>query len=316
MKLLHKLQATYQRVTNSAYPGTDHAMRPIIVSRKIWSVLQFLQLLLVFASLSAPCFAAEGEEAMPLTFDTKERLSRPDLSAVVRVRILTTVDFPPFNFADQTGRLSGFNIDLAREICTELQIAAKCQIQALPFADLEKTLESGAGEAVMAGIAVVPELRKRFSFSRPYLSIPARFAVNRAAKLDGTADVALAGKPVGVVSGTAHERMLKAFFPKATAMPFDTFEAMLDALKSEKVIAVFADGLRLPFWVAGDVSAKCCALFDGPYFSEKFLGEGLSIMVRKDDVVLLTAFDQAMSVLSRNGRLQDIYLRYFPNGFY
>ncbi len=294
-------------------------MRLMIASPKIRGFFNLLQLFLVcgsFFAVSLPVSAAEGDSALPLAFDTRERLSRPDLSAVVRVRILTTVDFPPFNFADQTGRLSGFNVDLAREICTELQIAAKCQIQALPFADLEKTLESGAGEAVMAGLAVTPELRKRFAFSRPYLNIPARFAVNRAKKIDGNSAVALAGRPVGVVKGTAHEMMLKAFFPKATVTPYDTFEAMLDALKTGKVDAVFADGLRLPFWVAGEASAKCCDLFDGPYLSEKFLGEGLSVMMRKGDPVLLAAFDQAMSVLSRNGRLQDIYLRYFPNGLY
>jgi len=92
-------------------------------------------------------------------FDAKERLARPDLSTIVRVRILTSVDFPPFNFADQTGRLAGFNVDLAREICAELKIEAKCQIQALPFGELEKALEGGAGEAVMAGIAATPERR-------------------------------------------------------------------------------------------------------------------------------------------------------------
>lgn len=294
-------------------------MRPLIASPKIRGFFNRLQLFLVLVNLGAFCFpvsAAEGDAAMPLTFDTRERLSRPDLSAVIRVRILTTVDFPPFNFADQTGRLSGFNIDLAREICTELQIAAKCQIQALPFADLEKTLESGAGEAVMAGIAVTPELRKRFSFSRPYLTVPARFAINRGAKIEGTTAAALAGKPVGIVAGTAHEMMLKAFFPKATATPFDTFEAMTEALKAGKVDAVFADGLRLPFWAAGEASGKCCDLFDGPYMSEKFLGEGLLVMMRKTDPVLTAAFDQALGVLSRNGRLQDIYLRYFPNGLY
>jgi polar amino acid transport system substrate-binding protein len=292
-------------------------MHPMIASPKIRGFFTLLRLFAVVAGFFASgcaVFAAGGD--MPLTFDTRERLSRPDLSTVVRVRILTSVDFPPFNFADQTGRLSGFNIDLAREICTELQIAAKCQIQALPFADLEKTLESGAGEAVMAGIAVTPELRKRFAFSRPYLSVPARFAANNAAKINGTTAAALAGRTVGVVSGTAHEVMLKAFFPKATTTPFDTFDAMQDALKTGKVDAVFADGLRLPFWIAGEASAKCCALFDGPYLSEKFLGEGLSVMMRKSDPVLLAAFDQALNALSRNGRLQDIYLRYFPNGLY
>ncbi|MFB9950044.1 transporter substrate-binding domain-containing protein [Rhizobium puerariae] len=294
-------------------------MRLVIASPKIKGFFNLLQLCLaagMLFSTAVPARAADGEGTLPLTFDTRERLSRPDLSAVMRVRILTTVDFPPFNFADQTGRLAGFNVDLAREICAELQIEAKCQIQVLPFDELEKALESGAGEAVMAGIAVTPERRKRFAFSRPYLGVPARFARNLGAKIDGDTAAALAGKPVGVVGGTAHELMLKAFFPKVTAIPFDSYDAMLEALKTGKVDAVFSDGLRLPFWVAGEAAAKCCALFDGPYVSEKFLGEGLSVLLRKGDPTLVAAFDQALGMLSRNGRLQDIYLRYFPNGLY
>lgn len=290
----------------------------MIASPRIRGFLNLLQLFLAaggFLVCGGPGHAADGN-ALPLMFDARERLSRPDLSEVVRVRILTTVDFPPFNFADQTGRLAGFNVDLAREICTELKIETKCQIQALPFEELEKALESGAGEAVMAGIAVTPERRQRFAFSRPYLGVPARFGRNLAAKMGGDTAAALAGRPVGVVRGTAHELMLKAFFPKVDATPFDTYEAMLEELKAGKVDAVFSDGLRLPFWVAGEASAKCCALFDGPYLSEKFLGEGLSVMLRKGDPTLVAAFDQALGTLSRNGRLQDIYLRYFPNGLY
>ena len=294
-------------------------MRLLIACPNIKGFFTILQLCLAAGALFAflvSSHAARADDGLPLMFDARERLPRPDLSSLVRLRILTTIDFPPFNFADQTGRLAGFNVDLAREICAELKIEAKCQIQALPFEELEKTLESGAGEAVMAGVAVTPDRRRRFSFSRPYLGVPARFARNLAAKIDGDTAAALAGKPVGVVEGTAHQVMLKAFFPKVTIIPFDSHEMMLEALKAGKVDAVFSDGLRLPFWVAGEMSAQCCALFDGPYLSEKFLGEALTVMFRKNDPLLVAAFDHALGALSRNGRLQDIYLRYFPNGLY
>jgi polar amino acid transport system substrate-binding protein len=273
----------------------------------------------LFAPFSvSPALAQQADQpdALPSMFDSRERIARPDLSAVVRIRILTTVDFPPFNFADQTGRLSGFNVDLAREICAELKLEAKCQIQALPFEDLEKALEANGGEAVMAGIATTPELRERFLFSRPYIGIPARFARNLKAQIPGETAAALAGRKVGVVKDTAHELMLKAYFPAIQPVPFGNDWELTEGLKKGEVDAVFADGLRLPFWVSSDASEKCCALFDGPYLSEKFLGEGLSVMVRKTDPVLVSAFDQALVALSRSGRLQDLYLRYFPNGLY
>lgn len=268
------------------------------------------------ALAASPASPTSSATQLPLLFNDRERVERQDLSTTLRVRILTTVDFPPFNFADQSGRLSGFNIDLAREICTVLKIEAKCQIQAMPYADLEKTLEEGGGEAVMAGLAASASRRERFLFSRPYLGIPARFGRNNAATLAATTVSDLNNRPVGVVKGTSHEAMLKAFFPKITQKPFDSYEDMLAALKERKVDAVFSDGLRLPFWVASEASGACCSLFDGPYLSQKFLGEGLTIMVRRNDPTLAAAFDQALAELSRNGRLQELYLRYFPNGLY
>ncbi len=270
----------------------------------------------ILASVAAAGAVRADQHEFPVLFDARERLPRPDLSNLVRLRILTTIDFPPFNFADQTGRLAGFNIDLAREICAELNVQAKCQIQAMPFEQLEAALASGSGEAVMAGIAINAERRQKFAFSRPYLTIPARFARLRAKEIVGDGPEALAGRPVGVVRDTAHHRMLMAFFPKIIPVTFENQEAMLTALKEGKLDAVFSDGLRLPFWLAGEASEDCCALFGGPYLSEQFLGEGLAVMLRAEDATLAAAFDHALATLSRNGRMQDIYLRYFPYSLY
>jgi polar amino acid transport system substrate-binding protein len=50
--------------------------------------------------------------------------------------------------------------------------------------------------------------------------------------------------------------------------------------------------------------------------SDKFLGEGLTIMANDPENVLIPAFDQALATLSRNGKLDEIYRRYFPRGLY
>ncbi|MEF0864136.1 MULTISPECIES: transporter substrate-binding domain-containing protein [Rhizobium] len=253
---------------------------------------------------------------LPILFDSRERLPKPDLSSLVRLRFLTSVDFPPFNFADQNGKLAGFHVDLAREICDELGISDKCQIQALPFDELQGALSASQGDAVIAGVAVTPELRKSFAFSRPFLMLPARFVRNLKASIDGTTAAALAGHSVGVVKRTAHESMLAAFFPDIKQVPFDDKNALLTAVKDGKVDAAFADGLQLSFWVSSSSAEKCCALFDGPYLSQQFLGEGMTIMLRQQDADLTAAINHALATLSRDSRLQEIYLRYFPYGLY
>jgi len=277
-----------------------------------------LALLLLMAGAVAPAAVAQDRKAvdLPILFDTRERIAKPDLAGIVRLRFLTTVDFPPFNFIDQTGKLAGFHVDLVREICRELALTEKCQIQAVTFPELEKALTDGNGEAVAAGVAVTTELRQRFAFSRPFMRLPARFAVAKKAAPAGETAAALDGKTVGVVAASAHEAMLKAFFPRVRAEAFADRAALLAALKDGKVAAIFGDGMQLAFWTSGSESAGCCRLFDGPYLSERFLGEGMTIMLRKEDAVLAGAIDHALLALSRNGRLQEIYLRYFPVNLY
>lgn len=272
---------------------------------------------LFFCGASPPAAAQQKTESgVPVLFDAKERISRPDLSSLIRLRFLTTTDFPPFNFTDQTGRLSGFHVDLVRAICAELQIEAKCQIQAMPYADLEPALAGAQGDAVIAGVAVTDALRRQYLFSRPFLMLPARFVQRFDAPVPGGDARALTGRPVGVVAGTAHEAMLKSFFPQIRPVTFETRAAMLEALVRDDVPTIFADGLQLAFWANSPASEKCCVLFDGPYLSERFLGEGLTIMLRRQDRQLAEAVDAALATLSRDGRLEEIYLRYFPYGLF
>lgn len=267
--------------------------------------------------MGAPVHAQEnGVSGLPSLFDGRERIARPDLTGLVRLRFLTTVSFPPFNFIDQSGRLAGLHVDLVREICRELRIEEKCQIQAIVFDELQGALLDGQGEAVAAGVAVTAELRRSFEFSRPFLQLPARFAVNSKAAGTAAGVADLADKPVGVVTGTVHEAMFKAFFPQMKQTGFMNRERMLAALKNGEVAAVFSDGLQLSFWAAGEEAGGCCRLFGGPYLSQHFLGEGLSIMTRKADAALARAIDSALVALSRNGRMNEIYLRYFPNSIY
>ncbi|WP_085024932.1 transporter substrate-binding domain-containing protein [Ensifer aridi] len=279
------------------------------LSRRIRWILALSAVLAAGPALSQP-------KELPRLFDARERIARPDLTGLARLRFLTTVDFPPFNFIDQSGKLSGFHVDLAREICRELEIEAKCQIQAVTYAELMPALDEGQGDAIAAGITVTAELRQRFAFSRPFMQLPARFVVNTKAAGSVANPADLEKKPVGVVSGTTHEAMLKAFFPKLEAKPFPDRNALMSALREGSIAAAFSDGMQLSFWVSGGVAAGCCVLVDGAYFSHRFLGEGLTIMNRNTEPALTQAIDHALLALSRSGRLEEIYLRYFPNGIY
>src|SRR5690606_27852155 len=74
------------------------------------------------ASVGQPIHAQQAEP--PAT--ESETATEPAKRVVVR--FLTESDFPPFNFYDEDGVLTGFNVDLARAICLELGTACDIKV--------------------------------------------------------------------------------------------------------------------------------------------------------------------------------------------
>ena len=260
--------------------------------------------------------ARADQPAIPVFWDARERLAKPDLTGVKRLRFLTTTDFPPFNFLDGSGRLTGFHVDLARAICTELEILDKCQIQALPWQELDTALAAKEGEAIIAGISVTAQTRDRYGFSRAYLQFPARFAVRSASPITEPLYTTSAGKRIGVVAGSAHERMLRDYFPEVQVVTYAKQDWVFDDLKAGKIDGTFGDGMRLAFWLSGSASGACCRFAGGPYLAPEYLGAGLSIAAGKDDPALTQMFDYALQQINVKGTFAELYLRYFPVSFF
>jgi polar amino acid transport system substrate-binding protein len=250
----------------------------------------------------------------PSFWDPELHLERPDLSALRAIRFLTDDDYPPLNFALADGSLIGFNVEIARAICEELHIG--CTIQARRWDTLVDSLETGKGDAVIASIAASAATRARIDFTQPYYQTPARFATRKDSQLADATPATLTGKSVGVIAGSAHQSYLATFFPAALATPFPNFAALHDALRAGKVEAIFADGLSLAVWLAGEDAGDCCVFKGGPFGESRYFGEGIGIAVRKEDAELRRAMDWALARLAAKGTYAEIYTKYFPIGFY
>ncbi len=78
-------------------------------------------LAMVLAMSSAVVLGADGQRAAA-PFRAAALRYGP-VSPPPSIRFVTTDDFPPFDFVDAGGRLTGFNVELARAICQRLAIA-------------------------------------------------------------------------------------------------------------------------------------------------------------------------------------------------
>jgi polar amino acid transport system substrate-binding protein len=269
--------------------------------------------ILLLVALTAPALVLGQAATVPGYFDLQNRLEKPDLGSLHTLRFLTDDTYPPFHFALADGTLTGFDVDLARAICEELKIA--CTIQVRRFDLLENALNAGEGDALIASLRIDATSRARFEFTAPYYTTPARFVAREGATFEATPE-GLDGKKVGVIGGTAHEAYLRAFFPHVRRETFSNRGELYAALRGGQTDAFFDDAITSSFWLAGKDSDNCCAFRGGPYTDSNYFGEGVGIAVKKGNDDLRRALDYALVDLARRGIYTDIYLKYFPIGFY
>ena len=265
--------------------------------------------ILLFTLLGITAGAAQ---TLPYHTDPSARDLVPNLAAVPSIRFLTTADFPPFNYRDRAGELIGYNVDLARAICADLSIT--CTIQAWPWEQAGRALEDGQGDALIAGIALSAENGALYDFSNIYLMLPGRFAMQKAAIPASFEPSQLAGKRIAARRGSAHATFVSRYLPDARLAEFDSEIAALEALRDGAADAYFGDAMRASFWF--NANPECCAFAGLPYFRPDLFGDGLAIAVTAGADTVRLAIDYSLARLKRAGTLDELYLRWFPEGFY
>lgn len=268
--------------------------------------------------LAAFCVAWLHVASLPLV--AQEGAGQPgeeeaaDLPRRLVLRFVTEGDFPPFNFYDEEGQLTGFNVDLARSICLEAKAA--CDVQVKPWDELLLALRRGEADAAIAGHRVTATTIQQADFSMPYLFTPGRFAVRRTAEKREITPEGLEGQRIAVIRGSAHEAFLKAFFRDSRIEVHPSSDSAREALADGKIDYLFDDGISLSFWLNGTLSNQCCEFRGGPYLEAKFFGDGIAVAIKKNDRQMKELIDRSIANLRESGRFEELVGRYFPYRIY
>jgi len=234
--------------------------------------------------------------------------------ALNQLRFITDNDYPPFNYIDESGKLVGFNVELAKAICAELKV--RCSVQALVWDRMITAIENDVADAIIASLAITRRNRRRVTFSRQYYQTPARFVMRKSDSFKEITPEILSGKSIGVAKNTSHEAYLKAFFKGSIVKSFATPDKARQALIDGQVDVVFGDGVSLMFWLNGIASNKCCTYSGGAFTESKFFGEGVGIAVKKNNTQLLKIINLGLDKVQKSGQFQKLFKRYFPMSFY
>lgn len=255
---------------------------------------------------AAPAGAADG--SVPVAKGSEAPQKR------LVIRFLTTDDFPPFNYYDDEGILTGLNVDLARAVC--LEVGAACDIKVRPWEELMLAMKRGDADSVIAAQTVGGPTANDVDFSDRYFQTPGRFAGPANSETTEVNPGELYGKRLGVAKGTTHEAFLRAFFRDSRIEAFENVELARDALQQGKVDFLFDDAISLSYWLKGTLARGCCEFKGGGFLEPKYFGDGLAIAVARNDPMLKAQINDALKRIRRSGRFEEIVNRYFPLGLY
>jgi polar amino acid transport system substrate-binding protein len=223
------------------------------------------------------------------------------------IRIATEGAYPPFNFIDQSGEVKGFDVDIARALCEQMQ--ADCEIVTQDWTGIIPGLLAGRYDAIIASMSITEERKQAVSFSEPYYSNKLQFVAPEDSDFDPTES--LSGKTIGTQRATISAQWLQDNTEGVNIRLYDTQENAFLDLASGRLDAVLVDKYVGYEWLKSNDGSGYEFKGDPVYDDDK-----IAIAVRKGDEELAKRFSDAIEALRENGTYQEINAKYFPFDIY
>ncbi len=248
-----------------------------------------------------------------------------------KVTIATEGAYEPWNFVSPDGKLAGFEVDLAHELCNRMKV--ECTVVQQEWDGMIPALNAGKFDGIMAGMNTTPKRLEVIDFSSAYAAGPAGFMVPKSSslsKLPGTGDVLnlsstdpknqqtidamramLKGKTIGVQVATIHANFLDKYFKDvATIQEYKTTEQHDLDLMSGRIDAAFAEASYFTTTLSKP-EAKDLMLAGAEFRGGDIFGKGVGVGLRKSDTDLKAMFDKAIASMKADGSLKTLQGKWF-----
>lgn len=212
--------------------------------------------------------------------------------------------FPPMGFKDENNQITGFDIDIAKEVCSRLGI--KLVTQSINWDTKEQELNSGKIDCIWNGFTITDERKANILFTKPYMNNRQVLVVKKDSTLSKLSD--FAGKKLALQAESSAATALNAspdFKSKLAnvAELDDNMTALMD-LEKGGVDAVLMDEVVANYNI--QVKKADYKVLDDALSTEKY-GVGF----RKADNALMQKVQETLNAMAKDGKLAEISNKWF-----
>ncbi len=219
------------------------------------------------------------------------------------LRSACEVDYPPFCFVDESGRATGFSVELLEEAADAM--GRDVTFRTGVWSEVRGMLEEG-GVEVLPLVGRTPEREELFDFTFPYLSLHGAIVVRRG--VSGIEDLGdLRGLRVEVMEGDNAEEFLRREERGIDIVTTGTFEEALLDLSEGRCDAVVVQRL-VALRLIREAGLQNLRVIDRPLegFRQDFC-----FAVREGDGETLALLNEGLSIVMADGTLDRLRARWF-----
>ncbi|MFL1467807.1 transporter substrate-binding domain-containing protein [Marinobacter sp. HN1S83] len=219
------------------------------------------------------------------------------------LRIAFDVPYEPFEYKDDNGELTGFEVELAEAMCEEMN--ANCEFVIQAWDGMIPGLLARKFDLIMSSMSITPERAERVLFSEPYYNTPGGWFAPEGFDTDVNDKDAMQGKTVGVQRGTTMDTFVtEELGGIVTIKRYTTADDMVLDLEGQRLDVVFVD------YPVGEQTVLSKEGFKEVADPVK-LGQGVGVAMRKRDKDLAEEVNAALATLKEDGTYDTIMKKYF-----
>ncbi len=221
--------------------------------------------------------------------------------------------YPPFSQTQADGTVTGFDIDIANALCSE--IGKSCEMVSVDWDGIIPALLELKCDAIIASMSITEKRREVVEFTQRYYQTPARFFA-RDGKFDSDDPETLGGARIGVQRGTIYDDFLVAEYPNVEVVRYATQDEVYLDLVNDRLDAAMADSVAASDGFLKTENGEGFAFFGNDHNDAQYFGDGAGIALRKEDVALRDMLSDAIETLRDTGTYQQINAQYFEFDIY
>lgn len=213
--------------------------------------------------------------------------------------------FVPMGFVKKNGQLTGYDVDLAREVFKQYGI--KVSFQTIDWSMNVTELRNGTIDLIWNGYSETPQRKEKVAFSRPYLRNEQVLVVKRNSPIHNFSQMKNydLGMQTGSTAQQWYEGKQNVLHAKNVVLYDQIPNSFLD-LNAGRIKGILLDEVYANYYIA-HMTKENYRVIENP----KVPADMFAVGMRKGDKTLCKKINQGLINLQKNGKLKELNEKWF-----